>query len=143
MTQHERFVTPHGPDERPRPIVRTYTPAPVELDAPLTVQTAQRIQTTHVDRAKGFTIVSLPLAFGVGVGGLLLAVGLFEVPLFSMGAMLVLFLAFLGTWLIAWLWHQSASPDGVALWQVLLHYRLLRHEQRARHERMDRWEDER
>ena len=101
------------------------------------VQTVQRLATSHVDRAKGFSIVSLPLAAGVGVGGLLIAVGMGAVPLFSMGALLVLFLAFLATWLIAYIWHQSASPDGVTLWMVLFQYRLLSREQKARLRRME------
>ena len=121
----------------PKPIVRRYDPLPLELDAPMPVQTVQRLATSHVDRAKGFSIVSLPLAAGVGLGGLLLAVGLFEVPLFSMAAVLTLFLAFLVTWLAAWLWYQSASPDGIGLWTVLLHYRLLSREQKARLRRLE------
>ena len=131
------FITPYAPGEQPRPIVRRYDPLPLELDAPMPVQTVQRLATSHVDRAKGFSIVSLPLAAGVGLGGLLLAVGLFEVPLFSMAAVLTLFLAFLVTWLAAWLWYQSASPDGIGLWTVLLHYRLLSREQKARLRRME------
>ena len=132
------FVAPYGPGERPAPIARRLEPqTPLELGAPMPVQSIQRYDTSHVDRAKGFTIVSIPLAMGVGLGGLLLAAGLFSVPLFSMGALLVFFLTFLGVWLVAFLWHESASPDGVTLWQVLLHYRLLRYEQRARLERME------
>ncbi len=134
----QNFVTPYGPGESPRPIVRRIDPpAPMELDAPMPVQTVQRLATSHVDRAKGFSIVSLPMAAGVGLGGLLLAVGLFQVPLFSMAALLTLFLAFLATWLAAFLWYQSASPDGVGLWTVLLHYRLLSREQKARLRRME------
>ena len=122
----------------PKPIVRRIeAPAPMQIDAPLPVQTVQRLTTSHVDRAKGFSIVSIPMAAGVGVGGLLIAVGIGAVPIFSMGALLVLFLSFLGVWLAAFLWHESASPDGVSLWQVLLHYRLLRHEQKARLQRME------
>ncbi|MCO5247163.1 MAG: hypothetical protein M9927_25645, partial [Anaerolineae bacterium] len=63
--------------------------------------------------------------------------GVYQVPVLSMTALLVLFLGFLGAWLIAYLWHVWASPDGVVLWQVLLHYRLLAREQKARHRRMD------
>ena len=126
------FVTP---GDAPRPIVRRAEPGPIEIGAP--VQTVQRLATSHVDRAKGFSIVSLPLAAGVGLGGLLLAIGVFSVPVFSMAALLILFLGFLGTWLTAWLWYQSASPDGVALWTVLLHYRLLSREQKARLKRME------
>ncbi len=134
----QNFVPAYAPGDTPRPIARRLEPqTPMQIDAPMPVQSVQRYATSHVDRAKGFTIVSLPLAAGVGVGGLLLAAGLFSVPLFSMGALLVFFLSFLGVWLAAFLWHESASPDGVTLWQVLLHYRLLRHEQKARLERMD------
>jgi hypothetical protein len=129
------FVTP-GP--APAAIVRRETPpASIVLDTPLPIQQQIRMVTSHTDRAKGFTLVSLPMAMGVGLGGLLLAIGRFKVPLWSMGALLVLFLAFLATWLLAWLWFTAASPDGIGLMQVLLHYRLLRHEQRARLRRMD------
>lgn len=133
----QNFVAPYAPGETPKPIIRRYEPLPLELDAPMPVQTVQRLATSHVDRAKGFSIVSIPLAAGVGLGGLLIAVGMGAVPLFSMGALLVLFLAFLATWLAAFLWYQSASPDGVTLWTVMLHYRLLSREQRARLRRME------
>lgn len=136
--QGGNFVTPYGPGEQPKPIVRRIEPpAPMQIDAPLTVQTVQRVTTSSVDRAKGFTIKALPLSVAVGVGGLLIAVGIGFVPLASMGALLVLFLAFLLTWLAAFVWSESASPDGVTLWQVLLHYRLLSREQKARLQRME------
>ena len=133
----QNFVTPYGPGETPKPIIRHMDPLPMQIDAPLPVQTVQRMTTSHVDRAKGFSIVSIPLAVGVGLGGLLIAVGMGAVPLFSMGALLTLFLAFLATWLIAYIWHQSASPDGVTLWMVLFQYRLLSREQKARLRRME------
>lgn len=117
--------------------IGSQAPAPMQIDAPLTVQTVQRVTTSSVDRAKGFTIKALPLSVAVGVGGLLIAVGIGFVPLASMGALLVLFLAFLLTWLAAFVWSESASPDGVTLWQVLLHYRLLSREQKARLQRME------
>jgi hypothetical protein len=37
--------------------------------------------------------------------------------------------------------HQWISPDGTALTMVLLHYRLLRAEQRARLDRLAEWEE--
>ncbi|MCB0150888.1 MAG: hypothetical protein M9936_29055 [Caldilinea sp.] len=132
----ERQIPLYGPGEEP-PAVRVAAPAPLGIAAPLIVQTQQRLTTSHVDRAKGFSIVSIPLAAGVGVGGLLLAIGIYRVPVLSMTALLVLFLGFLGAWLIAYLWYVWASPDGVVLWQVLLHYRLLAREQKARLRRMD------
>lgn len=133
-----RQIPRYAPGDTPRPIVRRVeAPAPMQIDAPLPVQTVQRLATSHVDRAKGFTIKALPLSVAVGVGGLLIAVGIGWVPLASMGALLVLFLAFLVTWLAAFVWSESASPDGVTLWQVLLHYRLLSREQKARLQRME------
>lgn len=137
LAHRHNFVAPD-----PQPIVRRVSgeilPPDHSISAPVPVQHDIQMHTSHVDRAKGFTIVSLPMAVGVGVGGLLLAVGLGAVPLFSMGALLVLFLSFLLTWLTAWIWHTSASPDGVALWTVLLHYRILSREQKARLRRMER-----
>lgn len=144
LTIHDRGgsrqIPLYGPGESQRRTgapVQSFTPAPMQIDAPTPVQTVQKLATSHVDRAKGFSIVSIPLAAGVGLGGLLLAVGVFAVPVFSMAALLTLFLAFLATWLAAWLWYQSASPDGVTLWTVLLHYRLLSREQKARLRRME------
>jgi len=134
--KRSNFVEPLPP---PPATIKAWEPPvgyEISMNAPMPTQTVQRVSTSHVDRAKGFTIVSIPLAFGVGLGGLLLGVGLFSVPLFSMTALLILFVAFIATWLIAFLWHQSASPDGVSLWTILLHYRFLRHEQRARLRRM-------
>lgn len=133
------FVAPDPEPQLPvRRVQGEILPPMQRIEAPLPVQHEIRMTTSHTDRAKGFTMVSLPLAAGVGVGGLLLAVGLGAVPVFSMGALLVLFMSFLATWLAAWLWHTSASPDGIALWQVILMYKLLAREQRARLRRMER-----
>ena len=139
IKQQRNFVPAYAPGEPSKlPVQRgemLQQRQAIEL-AP-SVFTTQQVSTNHVDRARGFTIVSIPLAAGVGFGGLLLAVGLFAVPLFSMAALLTLFLAFLGTWLAAFLWYQSASPDGIGLWTVLLHSRLLSREPKARLRRME------
>jgi hypothetical protein len=118
--------------------VEVLPPEAHEVTPGLPVQTVQNVTTSAVDRAKGFSIVSIPLAAMAGVVAFLAAVTLFSVPILSGAALLWLFGTFAGVWLLAWVWHVSASPDGVSLWQVLLHYRLLRHEQRARLERMRR-----
>lgn len=124
----------------PAPITRRVEilpPAqPHELQHAQPVQTVQRLDTSHVDRARGFTIASVPLAAALGLVAFLVAVALFGVPWLSGAALVVLFGVFGLVWLTAWLWYNAASPDGVALAQVMLGYRLLRHEQRARLERM-------
>lgn len=134
----QNFVAP-GPS--PAPIVPRRVdilpPAqPHELQHSQPVQTVQRLDTSHVDRARGFTIASVPLAAALGVVAFLVAVAMFGVPWLSGAALVVLFGTFAAVWLVAWLWYQAASPDGVSLFQVVLGYRLLRHEQRARLERM-------
>ena len=136
-----QFVQP-GPAAIVPRRVEVLPPAQHELQHAQPVQTVQRLDTSAVDRAKGFTIVSVPLAAALGFVALLVGIVAFGVPWLSLPALLLLFGMFTLAWLVAWLWHQSASPDGVALWQVLLGYRLLRHEQRARLERMKGVQDD-
>lgn len=129
------FVAP-GPQLAPPARIEVLPPTAPELAPPAAVKTVQTLTTSATDRAKGFSIATIPLAAVLGLVGLLGAVTLAGVPIVSGAALLILFGVFAAVWLAAWIWHQSASPDGVALWQVLLHYRLLRAEQKARLERM-------
>ena len=39
------------------------------------------------------------------------------------------------------IWHTLASPDGATVLSILLSYRYVRHEQRARLDRMATWEE--
>lgn len=118
--------------------IEVLPPEPAELQAPGTVQTQIDLHTSHYDRAKGFSLATLPLAGAVGVGAALIAVLFFELEVFSLAAVTVLFVAFMLTWLVAWVVYQLASPDGVSLFSAWGHYQLLRHEQRARLRRMER-----
>lgn len=102
--------------------------APVEPEA---------VAISETDRAVAFNISTAGLALIVGLGGLLLAVVGWQVPLFSVTALAVFFGAAAVIWSGAWLFHSMASPDGIGLIGVLLQYRLLRHEQRARLDRID------
>ena len=146
------FVAPCTEDEsRLSRAVRVYhdpataiTPAPETMHLPAPVATQQTVRTSAVDRAKGFNISTAGLAGLVALGGTLITVAGWGVPLLSV-ATLATFFALAGVvWLAAWFWYNAASPDGVGLIGVLLHYRLLRHEQRARLERIDAMmEDER
>lgn len=114
---------------------------PHEVELPAPVMTKQVMQTSAVDRAHAFNISTMGLSAITGIGGLLIAVVGWGVPLLSVSALAVLFLAAGAVWGLAWLWYAAASPDGIGLIRVLLGYRLLRHEQRARIERIDRMMD--
>lgn len=113
-------------------------PTPIELQAPGLQRTVNSLSTTHWDRARGFSLATVPLAGAVGVGALLIAIFFFGFELWSLAAVVVLFLGFLATWLAAWIAYQLTSPDGVNLFTAWAHFQLLRDEQRARLRRMER-----
>lgn len=92
---------------------------------------------SETDRAIAFNISTAGLALIVGLGGLLVAVAGWKVPLLSVTALAIFFGLAALIWAAAWLFHAAASPDGIGLISVLLQYRLLRHEQRARLDRID------
>lgn len=121
----------------PRPRVEIMPPLDVPPMLP-TAQTSVELHTTYTDRAKGFQLVTLPIAVAFGVGALVVAVVGWSVPVISLGALAVFWLAFLAWWLLGWAIHHIASPDGIALVQSLLMYRYIRHEQRERLKRYGR-----
>lgn len=125
---------------RPPALVGDVLP-PMDSGARPPVQTVQTVTTSHEDRAKGFTLTTVPLAAVVGVVAALAAVGLAGVPWLSWSALLVLFGVFAAVWAGAYFWHTLASPDGATLLSILLSYRYVRHEQRARLDRLAQWED--
>jgi hypothetical protein len=110
---------------------------PTEEAIPMlpTAQTSVELHTTYLDRSKGFQLATLPISIAFGVGALIIAVVGYSVPVISLGALAVFWLAFLAWWLVGWAIHHIASPDGVALVQALLLYRYVRTEQRERHRR--------
>ena len=142
-----RGVTRYIPrDDQPqprRPALQGDVLPPIhQVDTPMPVQTRQALTGDYKNRAEGFRIAMLPVAIVAGVLAVVAAVGLAGVPFLSYTALLWFFTAFCLTWLIGFAMHQWISPDGTALTMVLLHYRLLRNEQDARLDRLDRWENE-
>ena len=129
------------PQRRPPALVGDVLP-PMDSGARPPVQTVQTVTTSHEDRAKGFSITTIPLAAGVGFVAFLAAVGLAGVPWLSWSAVLILFGVFAVVWLIAYTWHTLASPDGATVLSILLGYRYVRHEQRARLDRLAAWESD-
>lgn len=100
-----------------------------------TAQTSVTLHTTYIDRSKGFQLATLPISIAFGVGALVVAAVGYSVPVLSVAALAVFWLAFLAWWLIGWAIHHIASPDGIALVQALLTYRYVRREQVERHRR--------
>ena len=110
-----------------------------QVDTPTPVRTAAAVSGDYRNRAEGFRVAMTPVAIVAGVLAVTAAVGLAGVPFLSFATMLWFFTAFCVTWLVGFVLHTWVSPDGTALTMVLLHYRLLRNEQDARLDRLDRW----
>jgi len=151
MNEIERY-TPHRTKNFVAPEVRIdKTPKvfemlppevrPVEFHAPVVLRS---VAVSETDRAVGFTISTTGLAAIGGVGGVLLAVVGWQVPILSVPALAIFFVIAALVWATAWLFYSAASADGIGLLSVLLHYRLLRHEQKERLRRIERMmEDDR
>jgi hypothetical protein len=128
------FVAPYAPGEARGEIVR-YEPALPAEALPPAAQTRAEVSGSHVDRARGFQIASVPLALGVGVGSLILGIVGWQVPVLSVAALAWLWGGFLLTWLAAWVVHNLFSADGIGLVHTLMGWQYLKAEQRERHRR--------
>jgi hypothetical protein len=89
----------------------------------------------HLDRARGFTLATAPLAAATGFVVLLIAVTAFGVPVLSVMALLVALGGFAFVWAIAFVAHTFVSPDGALLLHVIFLWRLLLLEARERRKR--------
>lgn len=116
----------------PRPVIVDADPLPM-LPTAARVQT--EIHTSHVDRAKGFQVATVPVAVAAGAGALIVAVAGWSVPALSLVGLLIFWAAFLAWWVLGWLIHNIVSPDGIALVHTLLGWSYLKREQRERHRR--------
>lgn len=131
MPQNHNQITNFVPPDPGPPRVEILAPADLPPMPPVAVVSVE-LRTTYTDRAKGFQLATVPVAMAFGLGSLVVAIVGFAVPVVSLGALAVFWLAFLGWWTIGWAIHHVASPDGVALIQALLQYRYVRHEQKER-----------
>ena len=128
------YVSPYAPGEAPAPIVRYEPMLPAEVLPPASVAHVE-LRTTYTDRAVGFQLATLPISVAFGVGALIVAIAGYAVPVVSVAALAVFWLAFLAWWLLGWAIHHIVSPDGVSLIHALLGWRYLQREQAERFKR--------
>jgi hypothetical protein len=112
------------------------TVEPHQLAPSNVVQTVQKVETSEVDRAKGFNLAVAPLAGIAGLVAAVIAAGMFSVPVWSGLFLVVLFGTFAATWTVAYFWNQITSVGGLGLMTIIFHYRILRYEQKDRLRRM-------
>lgn len=107
---------------------------PHELQQAHSVAQIVNVQTSHVDRARGFAIVTASLSVVVGVFAVVAALTLFSKPLIAAVVLSWFFSGFVAVWLVSAVIYYATSPDGIALFQVATGFRLIRREQDFRHE---------
>lgn len=113
----------------------------VERDLPAPPTPVLLPQAGYEDRARGFTLATMPLAVVVGLVVALVAVIGWQVPIASLITLLLALAGFAGVWLAAYIAHQLISPDGALFMSVFWTWRFLRAEQKERHERLRRMVD--
>ena len=114
-----------------KPVQVQVLPPEAPMVQPASMAESQ-VHGSYQDRARGFNLVALPLAGGVGVGSLIVGLVGFSIPFFSLAALTWLWSGFLLTWLAAWITHLLFSADGVSLLHTVGLWRYLQREQAER-----------
>jgi hypothetical protein len=121
-----KFVPPDPPSPRVEIVHSELPTAPITAPMPLS---------SHSDRARGFAVVTAPLAAATGLVVLLIGISAFGVPVLSVVALLLALGGFTFAWLIAYALHTFVSADGALFLHVAMMWRLLFLEARERRRR--------
>lgn len=121
------------------PALREPAPQIIEIDVssnlPAAPVSAPMPYSSHLDRARGFSLATLPLAAATGFIVLLIGISAFGVPLLSVGALLLALAGFAAVWLGAFIVHTFVSADGAMFLHVFLMWNYLNREAKERHKR--------
>jgi hypothetical protein len=121
------------------PALRESPPQVVEVEVmrelPTAPISAPMPYSGHVDRAKGFSLATAPLAGVTGFIVLLIGISAFGVPLLSVGALLLALAGFAATWLAAYGLHTFVSADGALFIHTIFAWGYLKREQSERFKR--------
>jgi hypothetical protein len=129
-SQRNTFVAPYR--EAPAQVVAVETNWRELPQAPIS---APMPYSGHVDRAKGFSIATGPLAGVVGLVVAIVGVIGWQVPIASLGALLLALAGFAVTWLIAFALHVFVSADGALFIHTIFAWGYLKREQSERFKR--------
>jgi hypothetical protein len=122
------------------PALRDPAPQIVEVESPWRELPSAPISAPmpnsgHVDRAKGFSIATAPLAGVAGIVAAIVGVIGWQVPIASLVTLLLALGGFALTWLIAYGLHTFVSADGALFLHVILAWRYLFLEGKERRKR--------
>lgn len=87
---------------------------------------------SHLDRARAFTLATMPLAAATGFVALLIGVVAFGIPVLSVLALLVALAGFGLIWALSFIVFTFVSPDGALVLHTIFLFGLLRREQKER-----------
>lgn len=118
---------------KPTTITRIEPASPSRYDWSHSDQPYRATKGEHIDIAKGFTYIALPVSFAASLAVALTGWVGAGVPVWSMLTFLLIVGTFTVSYFSCWILSNFFSHYGVQLAQVLLGYRLLRHDQIERH----------
>jgi predicted exporter len=116
----------------PRPRVEIVE---IAKDLPAAPSTVLMPTANYSDRARGYSIATLPLAATVGFVVALVAIVGFSVPVASLVTLLVALGGFAFTWLVSYILYVFVSPDGSLFLHTVLTWRYLYLEAKERRAR--------
>lgn len=90
------------------------------------------MRTSAVDRSKGFLIATVPLFAGLALGMVLISVFFFDVPFLSLPALVIFWLSFVASWLLAYVYTLAVSAEGIAMFEAKSKWDVIKREQRER-----------
>lgn len=128
ITQYAPVEPRHGAEIAPR---GQFQPAPFVLDVPPARQTVIHDRSTEVERSTAFVRFTIPLSTALAAVTLIAAIVGGVAALAAVG---LSFFVFAGCWLGALIYYVSRSPAGTARHDSNQTWKLLRNEQKHRHE---------
>ncbi len=102
------------------------------LNVPMQATQHIEMETSAVDRSKGFLIANLPLFGAFAIGVWLLTGLLTETPLLSFLGLCVLWLSFVLAWLASYWYTLRVSAEGVSMFEAKSKWAVIKEEQRRR-----------
>jgi hypothetical protein len=92
-----------------------------------------RVETSAVDRAKGYNLVIIPLAAGLGVLAVIVAVALGN-SFLTFASLLIFWVTFVLVWLLGWIVTALATPEAVSFYGAKRQWDVIEREQHERWE---------
>lgn len=117
LRKAQRGYVSATPDPRPNlpPAITSHSTI---VDVPANAIQVVSVQTTEVDRSRGYLLRSVPLYIAFAVGMVIVAVALFEEPVLSWTAFIVFWLSMVGAWMFGEYKSAQSSPYAANIMEI-------------------------